>query len=265
MDTCLITKHGNALNKGDVICSFKHLHLKRDGKVISGLKWRTAKAKELLAFFLHHHNNVIKKKTIVEKLWPHCEEGRATQYLYNAIHYIRSIFNEVDFDVEILKTVDGYELILNNVFHDVSLWKSCVMNTERLNHDLLTNYEKVMRLYQHDYLRDEPYTWKENKADRLRILYIKKMYQLIDYFIEKDHFETAIYLTLRLQNNYPYLQKNFHYLMILYNEIGDYYNVEKQYNNLVMLMERRFNKIPIKSIQDWFKNWNKDYSVLVNK
>src|SRR5699024_3133518 len=52
------------------ICMFKYFHFKNNEKKFYNVKWRTAKSKELLVYFMQHHNEIIRKDVLVELLWP---------------------------------------------------------------------------------------------------------------------------------------------------------------------------------------------------
>ncbi|MFK4998283.1 hypothetical protein ACI2OX_15980 [Bacillus sp. N9] len=89
-------------------------------------------------------------------------------------------------NIDIINSVYGYELNLNDVKYDVEEWENTIEQLGTVNEGTYETFKNVMKLYKGDYLAEETYVWKQNEQERLRILFIFKSIDMINFLIEKE-------------------------------------------------------------------------------
>lgn len=204
---------------------------------MKNVKWRTAKARELFVYLVQNHEEFVRKDILIELLWSDLKIDNAYDNLYSTIYHIRKTLEAISVNIDIISTVHGYELQFNDVKYDVEIWGSGLGQLENLSKETYFDCQEIMKLYTGDYLVEETYVWKENEQERLRVLYIAKSKDIIDYLIGQEKYTEAILQALHLQRMYPYMDYSYFMLMQLYDEFGDLYNVERQYNKLKRILE----------------------------
>lgn len=245
-----------------MVCSFKYFHFKKDGQEIKNVKWRTAKSKELFVYLMQNRGQVVRKDVLIELLWPDSKVSNAYDNLYGSIYHIRNTLESVGINIEIMNTVHGYELNLNDVKYDVDEWENGIDALEKVEDENLSYCKRIMELYTGDYLLEEPYIWKENEQERLRVLYLDKTRLFINYLMEKNAHTDAILLALHVQEIYPYMDYSYFTLMQLYDKYNDPYNVERQYNKLQAMLEEEFAVFPSEEISEWYQDWLEKRSII---
>lgn len=249
------------IESGIIISSFRNFHIRKNGKLIRGVKWRTAKAKELFSYLLHK-DHYVSKNELTNLFWKDYNQEKALHNLYCTIYQIKELIKSLNLDIEIINTANGYELYLNNIHHDVKVLENTLEIFTEVTDENYLLINKVLNLYTGDYLQDEDYDWKDNRSEQLRMIYISTVHKMMEYYENNEKYMQAIMLGLKSQKLYPYLQSNYLMLMNLYDKVGDYYNVEKQYNLLKNLLHAEYNKVPNQLVRDWYINWKFDRVIL---
>src|SRR5699024_241620 len=100
------------------LCLFKYFHIKKAGNNLLNIKWRTAKARELLIYLIQHYGETVRKYVLVELLWPDASVDKAYDNLYASIYYIRKLLSDVSVGIYISGPVNEYEVEFHNVLCD---------------------------------------------------------------------------------------------------------------------------------------------------
>ncbi|MEJ8776306.1 hypothetical protein [Pseudogracilibacillus sp. ICA-222130] len=240
--------------EGKMIRTFKTLQFMEDGDVIKDVNWRTIKAKELFCYLLQHKS--ASKEELTTMLWPEYDETKAMQNLYTTIYQIKSMLKSIDFNIDITNTVGRYEMILHDVAVDLHIFESVFDNFESLTDENYRYYDKLMKYYTGDYLKEENFSWKANKNEQLKILYITMINTMIEHLKVEHNYFDALLLALTIQKHYPTFQNNYLVLMQLYDAIGEHDNVRMQYANLTKILGRKPNNY----ITKWYGNWTAKHS-----
>lgn len=243
------------LRNDKMVCLFNYFHFKENGKEIKNIKWRTAKTKELFIYLAHNRKEVVRKDVIIDLLWPDSDLDNAYSQLYSSIYHLRKVFRQLDFNIEIISTDNGYEIDFNGIPVDVDIWEEKINEMSELNLDDREFYKEVLDIYQGDYLGEETYLWKENERERLRVLYFYHTERLIDFLTKSNKNFEAILIALRVQKHYPFLEDSYFWLMQLYNALGNTYSVEDQYNKLSEMLKEELGIEPRREIREWYIKW----------
>lgn len=245
------------------VCLFKYFHIKKAGNNILNIKWRTAKARELLIYLIQHYGEIVRKDVLVELLWPDASVDKAYDNLYASIYYIRKLLSELHIGIHIHTHVNGYEIEFHNVTCDVIEFNQLfeeIMSDIRQEVDkqvLIHKFNRLKQLYSGEYLEEESYVWKEHLKEKCRVQFLSIARKINQLFIEQEDVTNAILLSLDIQKLYPYMDYSYFTLMKLYSEYGDMENVERQYMKLKTMLYDEFNTEPNEAIKMWYQNWIK--------
>lgn len=252
----------NPSEKTPMVCAFQALSFAIDGDVNEELhvRWRTSKVRGIFAFLLQHRGVSIRKDTLLDQFWPNLEIEKGYTQLYSAVYQIRKTLSASNVDIRIINLENGYKLEMNGVKLDVEEWETGITEIRHVNSKTLPMHQHLLTLYRGDYLANEEYVWAESERERLKIIWIKHISTVAEYFASISQFNEAISLYLRLQMAHPYTEESYFNLMQLYNKIGDIHSVEQQYGYLKKMLLEQFDIEPRQMIQDWYKNWNKNWS-----
>src|SRR5699024_2071284 len=232
----LIQKKYSEVKKTKVeVCLFKHLHIRKDNQEVKNIKWRTTKTKELFTYLCQNNDEVVRKDILIDLFWPEIEVSNAYENLYTTIYYIRSLFKELEIDIQINNTVNGYEIDFKDVERDFVKFNQLIDDIEsniyyNINiKNIEKRYQELVQIYKGDYLELESYIWKEHEQQKYRIKFLALSKQIIELYTSKQEYANAILTGLYLQKLFPYMDYPYFILMQLYDKFGDPYNVDYQY------------------------------------
>ena len=245
-----------------MINAFKYFHIKKDGKEVKNIKWRTSKGRELLAYLVQHGDGIVPKDVLIDLFWPNVNEKNAYDNLYSTIYQLRKTLDELGIPVKITNSAHGYEVDFDHVAYDVYEWEASVEEVSRYiegkNHDITKikqTYKKALDLYKGHFLEEEPHIWKGNIKEQYMIRFLVLSEQMIRLLRESGQSTEAILIGLHIQKLYPHLDYPYFILMQLYSDLGDRLRVEKHYHALKEMLENRFGVVPDKEIRDWYQKW----------
>lgn len=107
----------NSLPKLVVCCfgSFKVYNILSDTPRI---KWRTNKAKELLAYFIHNCGKEIMTEKILADVWPDYNIEKARELFYTNIALVRQVLNKCGLKDNLIKIQSGYIFNKEDIYCD---------------------------------------------------------------------------------------------------------------------------------------------------
>lgn len=215
------------------------------------VKWRTAKAKEIFAYLLHHQNNEVRKDQLVEKFWPDAKEKEAYSRLYTSIYHIRTSIQSANLPIDLINSNVGYELELNDVLVDASVFREKVLENIKITEETLVKHKQNLELYRGDYFEVESYEWAKNKQGRLHFLFVNYSKKIADYYLKVENYNDAIVIYTNLQKKLPYHEDSYFELMKLFYKIDDFNRMEHYYHKLIEVM-KEIRKSPRIEIMEWY-------------
>lgn len=244
------------------IHAFNHFHIKKNGKEIKNIKWRTSKGRELLAYLVQHSEDVVRKDILADLFWPEHNTKNAYDNLYTTIYQLRKTLESLDVDIQIINSQHGYEVTFHTVKYDVLEWDKVMQELNKLieekdkNMDsILKKYKEALSYYKGHYLAEESNVWKENLKEQYMISFFFVSKKVIELLRENEQRSEAILLTLHIRKLYPHLDFSYFTLMQLYSEIGDRHRVESHYLALKKMLDKEFGAVPDHGITKWYKDW----------
>ena len=150
------------------------------------LKWRTAKEKELWAYFIVSQGRYLERDKIIEDIWGSVPYEKGKIYLHTCLSYLRKDLQKLSLNKNIIvKENNGYRLNIEDLKCDYYEYlKLC--NT--LSSASIKNLVKATELYKTGLLTNESYLWCQSKTLETEITYIDALNFVIDYYTSCNNF-----------------------------------------------------------------------------
>lgn len=196
------------------------------------VKWRTRKVKELFVYLWHHRENASSRTKILEDLWGELTDEKASALMHTTVYELRKKMKEIGIPLPISLVNEKY--VLN--FYVKNDLQELV---QKLNASETTSVvlEKVIELYQGDYLEEENYSWaayRQQKVKQTFLHYLEKYLDALKNDTTRAH-EIEICLNKMLQIE-PYNERFVYLLLDHYGSI----NKKKKMVNLYHSFKSRW-------------------------
>lgn len=173
-----------------MVNTFNHFSINWEGQ--ESIHLGRKRNKEVLAFLFHSLDRKKNKEEIVDILWPEEDPDRAIRFLYNAVYYLKKVFNEhriteeylvinKDYSLEI--AAEDLVLVDRHVFLEAD--KDFTAGTD------INQLEAKLDVYKGNYLEQEGYLWANQEKQRLLNIYIKNIIFCTSELIRKKDYKRA--------------------------------------------------------------------------
>lgn len=220
------------------------------------IEWRTKKAEEIFAYFIHNKDKPISKDKIIELLWGEIGLENAKANLYTNMYYIRRILKEA-IGVECIKGSRGYYQIQNeDIYCDYYQFEEIInrYTKDTINKSNIKEIKEAIKLYTGDYLKDMDYIWADGKRIDLENNYINIMYKLSEYHIKESKHDDAINCLKEIIKINPIYEDAYQMLIKIYLNINDRVSALKIFNKLKKELNEELGIRPGKTIEDLIKD-----------
>ncbi len=146
------------------------------------VKWKTAKVKELFAYFITYSNDSIHRDALIDALWPEVDYKRAKIQLHTTLSYLRSSLDCLGYPEAIKFAQGSYTLQLDEFHSDAQQFEQYFMHSPVVTTETIDQCEQILQSYTGDYLEENGYGWATSKANSLRQLLLHSLQQISDYF-----------------------------------------------------------------------------------
>ncbi len=215
--------------------------------------WRTNKAQELFAYFVHLRDQPVRKDALLELFWPDIDPKKGYTQLYTTIYQIRKTINAVHPGIRIVSGDKGYRLELDGIGVDVVAWEEGLQTAPPLSEHTLARHLQLLELYRGDYLEDCGYWWAENERERLRMLWYRHAMRVAAFLETREHAAEAFQLYFLIQRRFPFTEEVYWALIKLFTYIGDRVSVERQYDMLSQMLYEEFGTKPARTLEQWYR------------
>ncbi|WP_036712464.1 response regulator [Paenibacillus ehimensis] len=215
--------------------------------------WRTNKAQELFAYFVHLRDQPVRKDALLELFWPDIDPKKGYTQLYTTIYQIRKTASAIHPGIRIVSGDKGYRLELNEVDVDVLIWEEGLQTAPPLSEHTLARHLQLLELYRGDYLEDCGYWWAENERERLRMLWYRHAMRVAAFLETRDNAAEAFQLYFLIQRRFPFTEEVYWALIKLFTSIGDRVSVERQYEMLSQMLFDEFGTKPARTLEQWYR------------
>lgn len=240
---------------GNYINCFGQFTVRRFGGDVP-LKWRTAKVEELFAFLLYHRGTILPKGKIIDSLWPECEPECADNNLYTSVYRLKKTLKENNLNVSIRLSGGGYMMELGaGIRCDVADFESFVARGEILTAQTVADFEKIIALYQGDYLEGKDYPWCVAERVRMQQDFSYLIKQIARYRIDIAEYQKAEQIILKLLEYLPYDEEAYEILLRAFIMQEDRVSLMKYYERLTSLLQNELGIEPRPSLKRLYENY----------
>lgn len=180
------------------------------------VKWRTRKVKELFVYLWHHQKNAAHRSRILEELWENVPNEKATVLMHTTFYQLRKKLKEIGIENPISLTNDKYKLNVS-VQSDLMEMNHLLASIEGAHHSI----ERLIELYQGDYLEDEAYHWAQPFQNKTKNNFLRQLEKYLMGII--DDKEASYYIEMCLDKMIqlePYNEKYVYLLLEYYGKTG---------------------------------------------
>ncbi|XID90499.1 response regulator [Paenibacillaceae bacterium WGS1546] len=209
------------------------------------IMWRTAKAEELFALFMHYYGRPLHKDFLIEQLWTDLFYDNALMQLHTAVYQIRKLLKYLHNGSELRYRQDCYHLLLTEYTCDVDRFKLLVkeagMNPGEKLMDIVI---QAKELYIDPYLEGNGYLWSMEESRRLADQFNELQWRAVRHYIDTEQEKESIpYLRQLIQRN-PLHEGYYRQLLSVYARLHDYKSVKELYAKLVISLEQELGESP---------------------
>ena len=235
---------------------FRQVTVEVSNNLFSVIQWRTSKAQELFLYLLQHRGQLVRKSVLIDLLWPEYEQDKVYSQLYTAIYHIRKTLAPYDEHFQIVNSMEGYVLNIDQVLLDVEEWETRLGLASPLSFESIDKYVEIMKLYTGDYLQEYDYWWAESERQRLKDLWLSVSFGIADWYVEHDQLDKATFWYFEICNRHVQEEKAYFALMKIYASMDNDILVNRQYHALIGNLLDEFNEPPSAYITEWYKQWH---------
>lgn len=169
---------------------FGKLEVSFDGKVMEN--WRTAKVRELFAYFLHNRNRSIYRDTLLETLWEDMNPHQALANLNTTNYYLRRHLQKCASDISLLYDSGYYSIDLGSTSCDVDEFEKAETEASMLSDKNINGVLSGAALYRGRYFEDVKCTWADLERERYASRYVRLRTLIAEYYLKEGMFSESL-------------------------------------------------------------------------
>lgn len=212
--------------KARIFCFDKFRVMLEEGEV----KFRTAKAEELLAFFIDRKGTEVTRNEIIDRIWPEFDGDRAVTNFNTTLYYMKKALLDKGIEIRIKRIRDRYQLDMDPIDCDYYKFNTAITHLNQIDDDNIVDFEASAKLYTGDYLIKNQFYWSERNRISIKEKYIILILAMTEYYRSRGQYNKSIHLLKNSLNHEP-LHTDLNYeLLKHYLLIKDKFSTVKHYN-----------------------------------
>jgi len=224
------------------------------------IKWRTTKVEELFAYLLYHRGTIVRKGEIIDNLWPECEPKVADNNLHTSVYKLKKTLKENGINISVTFSGGGYVMELGPAIgYDVADFESFTAKGKALAKDNIGEFEKIVDLYQGDYLEGKDHLWCITERTRLQKYFLDLVKQVARYYINLENYSKAEQLLLRSIGYLPYDEDAYELLLKICSLQGDRPAMIQYYEAIQDILQRELGIEPRPSLKRLYESLINDF------
>ncbi|MBV6449398.1 MAG: HTH-type transcriptional regulator MalT [Anaerolineales bacterium] len=218
-----------------------------NGEEISQERWVSAKARDLLAYFVTMRGEKIHADKIFDAIWGGKERTSRTAF-HTALSRLRNALKYTDDNPRlILVEVGEYWLDSARLTMDVDEFDSALAKARAASNPATRAewYERVASLYRGEYLQNLYYEWVFPERRRLTLAYLGALQELASYHLANQSPKDA---AVCIEKAIPLDQLNedlYCQGMRAYAALNDRANLSRLYSDLKLVLQNELNATPM--------------------
>jgi two-component SAPR family response regulator len=216
---------------------------------ISQERWVSAKARDLLAYFVTFRGEHIPADRAFDAIWSE-KAGRGLTAFHTALSRLRNALRTHDDSPRFILVESGnYRLDVARFSIDVDEFDSSLATARVTSNDEIAArfLEQAISLYNAEYLQNFYYDWLFPERRRLTQSYLGALRSLADHHYTHKRYTRSLELlerALRVDN----LQEDLHCQALrVYAALGDRSGLVNQYQEMKRVLEKELNMEPLQS------------------
>lgn len=150
------------------------------GEETAPIRWRTVKAEEMFALFVHYRGAPVSREIVIDTLWPEAEPQKAPNLFRVTCTYLRNALAERGFENMLSRERDSYRVDMSRLKCDAAAFITG-MNAA-LKSDDIQRLERTAALYAGPYLATKPYEWAAKARTAMENGYKQLQYRLAELY-----------------------------------------------------------------------------------
>jgi len=213
------------------------LRVFQNGTEITQDQWVSAKARDLLAYFVTFRRERIPLDRIIEALWPDAGPGKGKMAFHTALYRMRHALRAPERASKFVIAEAGeYRLDAECFSIDVEYFDRCIREARAASGDGAARwYKQAVSLYAGEYLDNLYYDWCMPERDRLREACLGVLRALVTHYATADP-QRAITFGQRAIAIDPLLEDVHLEMMQCYHRLNDRAAAARQYRQLEQVL-----------------------------
>lgn len=146
------------------------------------IKWRTNKVKELLAYLISRYGKSNTKQDLISVLFKDFEMSKALNNLYVTMFYLRKQLEELGVLEQAVRIEDNYTLEIKKGICDFVDFDLFTKSNIKIQENNIQEAERLIQLYQDDFLAEEDYDWLLDIREYLHGKYEDLIIKVAEYY-----------------------------------------------------------------------------------
>ncbi|MEA4824438.1 MAG: response regulator [Clostridiaceae bacterium] len=205
------------------------------------VKFRTAKAEELLALLVHYQGRPRSKDILVDKLWPNLPPEKSHNLFRVNCTYLRNAFSEKGVSDLLLRVRDSYSIDTDRVNCDLYRFRQAELSMTSLSANEL---EAIASIYCGEYLESQEYTWASSLKLPSFDIYKSIEYHLAELYSAQCEYKKAENVLLRVKSRDPYDEESVDRLIRFYLSTGSPRIAQNLYQDFTSLLSQALGASP---------------------
>ncbi len=231
-------------NQEIIIQSLGKLDIIKNGTPMN-IKWRTAKIKELFAYYVHNRKREIHRNELLEILWGDMEYERALVNLNTSNYQLKKqLENNVDKAITIQYQKDYYRLNLDNVTCDIDIFQ------DQISKDITPQnskyFQNLLEKYKGTYFENVQGIWFQDEQYIIEKIYHEQSIKLLTYLFETQEYISCIKYCKQIITKDELNEQVWNILLHSLKSIGDQQVYQKELKNMKRIFNR-FNEMSKKA------------------
>ena len=221
------------------------LRVFQNGAEITQEQWVSAKARELLAYFITFRHDRVPLDRAIEALWPDVGPGKGKMAFHTALYRLRHAFQAPERASKFIIAEAGEYRLDSECFSvDVDDFDRCIGEARTVSGDKSIQWhEQAVSLYAGEYLDNLYYDWCQPERDRLRADCLGALRALVAHYAATDP-RRAIAFGQRAIAIDPLLEDVHLEMMQCYHRLNDRAAVAHQYRHLEQVLREHLGIEP---------------------
>jgi ATP/maltotriose-dependent transcriptional regulator MalT/two-component SAPR family response regulator len=223
------------------------------GQEVTASRWRTTKARDLLAYLAHRTEPVTSEK-VLEDLWPGVEKRRASTSFHSTMYRLRQALRHVSSADFILHSGKRYQLAKGLVSTDRKRFEELAESILKadISRETVSYLEEMVSLYRGEYLMDLGYVWIIQDREHLKRLHSDACLKLARFYLKEGEYTEAAKHLRRLVAINPVSEELCCLLMRAYAGLGDRLAITEQFLSLKTALADELGLIPSAATRDLY-------------